>query len=96
MNKQSPTLDQRLDRIDQHIERMATAIVKGFSESQKNQETIRDELKQSIEIYARAVDAYAKQSETYMQEMLALANKVDRLERQIEQIAAHLNIKLAY
>jgi hypothetical protein len=31
-----------------------------------------------------------------MQEMLALANKVDRSEKQIEQIAAHLNIKLAY
>jgi hypothetical protein len=38
----------------------------------------------------------AKQSETYMHEMLALGNKVDRLEKQIEQIAAHLNIKLAY
>ena len=63
----------------------------------KNQTTIRnsdgerkqvlgkvlaDELKQSIDIYARAVDAYAKQSETYMQEILALGIKVDRLENQ--------------
>jgi archaellum component FlaC len=49
-----------------------------------------------IDHLTNAVDAYAKQSETYMQEMLALGNKVDRLEKQIEQIAAHLNIKLAY
>jgi len=48
------------------------------------------------DIYSRALDAYAKQSETYMQEMLALGNKVDRLERQIEQIAKHLNLKLEY
>jgi len=96
MVKQVPTLDQRLDSIDTQIERIATVVVKGFNTSNKKQQVIRDELKQSIDIYARAVDAYAKQSETYMQEMLALGNKVDRLEKQIEQIAAHLNIKLAY
>jgi hypothetical protein len=43
-----------------------------------------------------AVDAYAKQAETYMQEMLALSTKVDRMERQIEQIAEHLHLKLSY
>jgi predicted RNase H-like nuclease (RuvC/YqgF family) len=90
------TLDEKINNIDAQLERIATAVIKGFSISDKKQETIRDELKQSIDIYARAVDAYAKQSETYMQEMLALSNKVDRLEKQIEQIAEHLNIKLAY
>ncbi len=41
-----------------------------------------------------AVDAYAKQSETYMQEMLALSHKVDRLERWIMKIAEETGVKL--
>ena len=40
--------------------------------------------------------AYAKQSETYMQEMLAISNKVDRLERWINQIAEQTDIRLTY
>lgn len=43
-----------------------------------------------------AVDAYAKQTETYMQEMLALAHKVDRLEQWILKIAEATGVKLAY
>lgn len=43
-----------------------------------------------------AVDAFAKQNETYMQEMLALAHKVDRLEKWITQIAAKTGVKLEY
>lgn len=42
----------------------------------------------------KGVDAYAKQSETYMQEMLALAHKVDRLERWIMKIAQETGVKL--
>jgi chaperonin cofactor prefoldin len=95
MAKQAPTLDQRLDHIDTQLERMATAIVKGFSTSDKKQEAVRDELKQSIDIYARAVDAYAKQSETYMQEMLALGHKVDRLEQWILKVAEATGVKLS-
>ncbi len=96
MTSSPSNLDQRLDRISAQLERMATAIVQGFGTAKTEQDALRDELKQSIGIYARAVDAYAKQAETYMQEMLALGAKVERLEKQIEQIAAHLDIKLAY
>ena len=39
------------------------------------------EVKTSLDSYANSVDAFAKQSETYMQEMLALGHKVDRLEQ---------------
>ncbi|MCE7936344.1 hypothetical protein DYH10_00920 [Candidatus Saccharibacteria bacterium CPR2] len=88
------TLEKRLNNIDDHLERMAKLMVKGFADAAKDRQNVRDEVKQSIDVYARAVDAYAKQAETYMQEMLALGKKVDRLERQIEQIAAHLKLKL--
>ncbi|HET8708980.1 MAG TPA: hypothetical protein VFL85_01730 [Candidatus Saccharimonadales bacterium] len=41
-----------------------------------------------------AVDAFAKQTETYMQEMLALAHKVDRLENWILKVAEATGVKL--
>ena len=96
MTKQALTLNERLDRMDAPLERMATGIVKGFDTTQKQHETLRVEIKQSIDIYTRAVAAHAKQAEAYMQEMLAFGAKVGRPEKQIEQIAAYLNIKLAY
>lgn len=48
-----------------------------------------------IDQYANAVDAYAKQTEIYMQEMLALGNKVDRLEQWIHKIAEATGVKLS-
>jgi uncharacterized protein YukE len=96
MNDKPLAMDERLEKLDSQLERVAAAIVKGFDEAKQDRQAIRDEVKQTIDIYARAVDAYAKQSETYMQEMLALGNKVDRLEKQIEQIAEHLHLKLSY
>ncbi len=52
-------------------------------------------VKENIDTYATAVDAYAKQSETYMQEMLALGHKVDRLEQWILKVAEATGVKLA-
>jgi len=52
--------------------------------------------KQDMNKLITTLDAYAKQSETYMQEMLAISNKVDRLERWINQIAEQTDIRLTY
>jgi hypothetical protein len=43
-----------------------------------------------------AVDNYAKKADTFFQEMVMLAHKVDRHEKWIQQIAAKLGIKLEY
>ena len=43
-----------------------------------------------------AVDAYAKKADTFFQEMVALAHKVDRHEKWIQQIAEKLGVKLEY
>lgn len=90
------TADQRLEKIDKQLEQIAKAVVTGFANADKNVDDVRDDIKKQIDIYARAVDAYAKQAKAYMQKMLALGAKVDRLERQIEQIAKHLHLKLEY
>jgi len=42
----------------------------------------------------KAVDGYAKQADTYMQEMLALSHKVDRIERWVHKIAEETGVKL--
>ncbi len=47
-----------------------------------------------IDRLTNAVDAYAKQTETYMEEMLALSHKVDRLERWILKVAEATGVKL--
>ncbi len=43
-----------------------------------------------------AIDAYAKKADTYFQEMVMLAHKVDRLEKWINQIAEKVGIKLEH
>lgn len=56
----------------------------------------RDEMRKSFSDLLTAVDAYAKKADTYFQEMLMLAHKVDRHEKWIKQIAEKLGVKLEY
>ena len=88
-------MDERLDRIEDQLDSMARAIVTGFDDAAKSRSLIREDLGQPIDIYARAVDTFAKQAEIYMQKTAALTRKVNRLERQIKQIADHLDLKLS-
>lgn len=43
-----------------------------------------------------AVDAYANRADTYFQEMVMLAHKVDKHEKWLQQIADKLGIKLEH
>ena len=65
----------------------------------------KDEIKEMIEPLTTkedfsdlqtAVDNYAKKADTYFQEMVALAHKVDRHEKWFHLIADKLDIKLEY
>jgi phage host-nuclease inhibitor protein Gam len=56
---------------------------KRFGEIDKELAKIHDENDKTL----NAVEAYAKRAETFMQEMLALAHKVDRLEQWILKVA---------
>ena len=55
-----------------------------------------DEMKKDFVNLQTSVDAYAKKADTYFQEMVMLAHKVDRHEKWIKQIAEKLGIKLEY
>jgi hypothetical protein len=70
-----------------------------FKYMQSEFKRINDRLEQTatkddVNRPTNAVDAYAKQAETYMQEMLALSHKVDRLERWILKVAEATGVKL--
>ncbi|MEO0118549.1 MAG: hypothetical protein ABIK66_05450 [candidate division WOR-3 bacterium] len=55
-----------------------------------------DEMKKDFVNLQTSVDTYAKKADTYFQEMVILAHKVDRHEKWIKQIAEKLGIKLEY
>jgi len=59
-------------------------------------ENFRDEYRRDFSNLQTSVDAYAAKADKYFQEFLMLAQKVDRHERWIQQIADKLGIKLEY
>ena len=64
--------------------------------SKEDFESFKDEIKQGFSDLQTSVDAYAKKADTYFQEMVMLAHKVDRLEKWIQQIAEKVGIKLEH
>ena len=56
----------------------------------------QEEMRKNFSEMLTAVDTYAKKADTYFQEMLMLAHKVDRHEKWIQQIAEKLGVKLQY
>jgi hypothetical protein len=62
----------------------------------RTEENLREEMRRNSAELLTAVDAYAKKADTYFQEMLVLAHKVDRHEKWIRQIAEKLGVKLEY
>jgi hypothetical protein len=55
-----------------------------------------NELREQFDILQTSIDAYAKRADTYFQEMVSLAHKVDRHEKWFHMIAEKLDIKLEY
>jgi len=73
----------RLDIVLREIFRLEKKMDAGF-----------DGLHNSFNQLQEAVDDYAKKADTYFQEMVMLAHKVDRLERWILQIAEKVGLHL--
>ena len=56
----------------------------------------KDELRKDFSDLQTAVDSYAHKADAYFQEMVALAHKVDRHEKWLQQIADKIGVKLEY
>lgn len=72
-------------------------LIEVFATKEDLKEAVKDlSTKKDVNDLLNAVDAYAKKADTYFQEMVALAHKVDRHEKWIQQIAEKLGVKLEY
>ncbi|MFH1173079.1 MAG: hypothetical protein V1692_00945 [bacterium] len=59
-------------------------------------DNFREEMKQMFSDLQTSVDAYAKLANAYLQEMVVLNHKVNRLEGWVQQIANKIGIQLEY
>jgi len=78
---------------DKDVQKLIEVFItrKEFNEKISNLAT-----KEDVDKILTAIDGYAKKVETFAQEMIVLAHKVDRHEKWILQIAEKLGVKLEY
>jgi len=80
---------------DKDIQKLINVFpTKEESVSKEEFESFHKEVRKSFSDLYSVVDAYAKKADTYFQEMVMLAHKVDKLEKWIHQIAEKVGIKL--
>jgi len=80
-------LDEKFSKTNQKLIELDEGI-KDVKERMATKEDFND--------FQASVDAYAKKADTYFQEMVILAHKVDRHEKWFHQVADKLGIKLEY
>ncbi len=78
-------LDQKFGKVDQRFIEVNEKLG-SLEEKQADKEDINNLI--------TAIDSYAKKADTYFQEMVMLAHKVDKLDKWIHQIAERVGIKL--
>lgn len=72
-------------------------LIEVFATKEDLKEAVKDlSTKKDVNDLLNAVDTYAKKADTYFQEMVMLAHKVNRHEKWIQQIAEKLGVKLEY
>ena len=99
LDKKFVKIDGRFASMDARMETMDGRVDRGFAAVDvqlTDLETQLGEVKDQVSRLYDGVDAYAKKADTYFQEMLMLANKVDRHEKWLHQVAEKLGLKLEY
>ncbi|MBI2123782.1 MAG: hypothetical protein HYU04_00895 [Candidatus Wildermuthbacteria bacterium] len=72
-------------------------LIEVFATREEMKEIVADLVtKEEFSTLLTSLDSYAQKADTYFQEMVMLAHKVDRHEKWIQQLAEKLGIKLAY
>ena len=87
-------LDKKFSKVENRFINVDGKLVTIDDKIEKLQEFKAE--KDDVNELLNSIDAYAKKADTYFQEMVALAHKVDRHEKWILQIAEKLGIKLEY
>jgi len=63
------------------LDKVSNELLKEIFATKENLEAFREEVRKSFSDLQTAIDAYAKKVDTYAQEMIMLAHKVDRHEK---------------
>ncbi len=87
-------MKQKSKLVQNDLEKRIDIILKEIFRIEKKNDKQFSEIHGGVRQIQSAVDAYAKKADTYFQEMLMLARKVDRLERWIFQVAEKVGIRL--
>ncbi len=86
------TTDDRLDKIDQQLERITTVVVKGFDRIDKALETKAS--KEDMQRMLGLLDALAKRQEISDDERLVMGHQLDRLDRWTHELARKIGYEL--
>ena len=86
--------DENTKELERRFDENAKIMLHEFSKIREDIQILDERVTKGVENIQKSVDAYAKRTDGYMQEMLALAHKVDRIERWKLQIAQETGIKL--
>lgn len=101
LDKKFDGIDQRFDKVaekddvNKRFDKIENSVISldkrlaGVEDKVQNMPTM-DDFRQ----LQNSVDAYAAKADKFFMEMVALAHKVDRLERWIQEIAEKVGIKL--
>ncbi|GEM_PF-496553 len=95
VDRRFDVVDRRLGGVEQRLGGVENSVVQ-LNNRLTTVEEKMDGLatKEDVDRLYDAVDAYAKKADTYFQEMAAMAQKLQRLERWVEELAAKVGMKL--
>ncbi len=95
-SKRMDGLDEHMGTLDKRIDTVAHGLVETEANLKQEITDLRDELKTDYLNLMNSVDAYAKRANTFFEELVAIAHRMDRHEKWIHQIADKLGVKLEY
>lgn len=87
------TIDDRLDRIDTQLDRIAAAVVTGFDRIDKALNTRAD--KADLNRIYDLLDKIAKQQEIDDDERLVMGHQLEKLDRWVHELAKKIDYDLA-
>lgn len=86
------TIDERLDKIDAQLDRIATVVVTGFDRIDRSLNTKAD--KADLHRIYDLLDKIAKQQEIDGDERLVMGHQLERLDRWVHEVAKKIGYEL--
>jgi hypothetical protein len=88
-----PNTEERFDKIDSQLDKIATIIIKGFDDINKSLDTKAS--KEDIERVLGLLDALSKQKEISDDERMVMGHQLERLDKWTHALADKIGYKLS-